>query len=329
MESRLARLIGRANTLICGEYHPQARYLSHRGTRALFTMLAILWAITLAAPAMGQSHDRLRQYPARSLGLAGLGRSFASGPNALFINPASLGATSQYLLGGGYTYTADQPGSHALSIAWTDSTPNPFHLAMGLVYDYVSFDEGSSQNVHGALAYSLGLPSLTISMGVGAHYLGAMGDLEQTTTGDAGLTLSFAQTLFLGVAGYNLVSTEDGPGRGVGGGLSFWGGPFMVGLDVSADFDVPTLSAEGTATTKDVVTWYGGVQFQMIPEACFRAGVQYDGTHQITRVAGGLQFVLAQAFGLEFGYMQNVENGDDMRLGVSLDLYNPFGAPQQ
>lgn len=302
----------------------------HKGaSKAFGALVTCALVVCMAAPAVGQSHDRSRQYPARSLGLAGLGRSFASGPNALFINPASLGATSQYLLGGGYTYTGEEPGSHTLSLAWTDSTPNPFHLAMGIVYDYLSFEEGSSQNVHGALAYALSLPSLTISMGLGAHYLGSIGDVGETTTGDAGLTLSFAQTLFLGVAGYNLVSTEDGPGRGVGGGLSFWGGPFMIGLDVSADFDVPTLATDGSASTEDVVTWYGGVQLQMIPEACFRAGVQYDGTHQVTRAAGGLQFVLAQAFGLEFGYMQNVEDGDDMRLGVNLDLYNPFGAPQQ
>ncbi len=299
-------------------------------TRVFCGAMALAALCIQAGDVQAQTKDRSRQFPARSVGLAGLGRSFASGPSALFLNPGSLGATSSYLLGGGYTYgNGADGGSHAFSVSWTDSTPNPFHLAMGLVYDYVDYPDGTTQNAHGAIAYTLGLPSLTLAVGVGAHYLGGLGDEAETMTGDAGMTLTFAQTLFLGVAGYNLVSTEDTPSRGVGGGLSFWGGPFMIGLDVSADFDALTLDSEGEATTEDVVTWYGGVQFQMIPEACFRAGVQYDGTHGQTRAAGGLQFVLGQAFGLEFGYMQNVADGDDMRIGVNLDLYNPFGSPQQ
>lgn len=297
----------------------------YAGRCALLTVL-ILVASTAQA---GEPPDRSRQYPARTLGMAGLGRSFASGPNSVFLNPASLGATSQYLLGAGYTYGGGESPTHALSVSWTDSTPNPFHLAMGVVYDYMMYEEGSEQNVHGAASYTLAFPSLTLALGVGAHYFGAPGDGEDLTTGDAGLVMTIAQALYLGVAGYNLVSNTDENYRGVGGGLSFWGGPFMIGADVQADFDVPVASATDTVTTENVIKWYGGLQLQMIPEAGFRAGIQYDGTHDIIRAAGGLQFVVAQTIGLEFGYMQNVADGDDMYLSVNLDLYNPFGASAQ
>lgn len=290
--------------------------------------LAVLLVLIASNALAGEPPDRSRQYPARTLGLAGLGRSFASGANSVFLNPAALGATSQYQLGAGYTYAgggADGEATHALSLAWTDSTPNPFHLAMGVVYDYMMYEEGSEQNVHGAASYSLNLGSVTLALGVGAHYFGGPEEAEDITSGDAGLVMNLAQALYLGVAGYNLVSNTDDTYRGVGGGLSFWGGPFMIGADVQADFDVPVATSSDTVSTETVVKWYGGLQLQMIPEAGFRAGLQYDASHEVFRLAGGLQFVVAQAFGMEFGYMQNVEDGDDMYLSVSIDLYNPFG----
>jgi hypothetical protein len=197
---------------------------------------------------------------------------------------------------------------------------------MGIAYDFVDFETGSSQNVHGAVTYTVPLGGLAMSVGIGAHHFGGYGEIDSLTSGDAGLALALSQTFYLGIVGQNLIATEGEAPRTVGGGMAFFGGPFMIALDMSADLEVPVLTST-TGETENVVTWYGGLQFQMIPEAGFRAGIQYDATHEVFRAGGGLQFVLGRSVGLELGYMQNVDNGDDLRFGVNLDLYTPFGQP--
>jgi hypothetical protein len=214
-------------------------------------VLATLWA----QPALAQFDQFELMLPARSVGMAGLGRSFAAGPNALYLNPAALAATKQYVIGlahnlGGVKYDGANDFQNVSSIEWTDSTPNNMHLAMGAAYNY-NWNE-KVHSAHLAIAGAIATQKVDILLGVGGHYANRayIPQLKRSFNDkfwamDVGLSLNVGNKLMVGVAGYNLLSTlraKDGEGvpMGVGGGLSYWTGNWMFGFDVTASFDALT-----------------------------------------------------------------------------------------
>jgi len=306
-----------------------------------YPLVAFIAVLALHSQGWTQTGRFDHQMPARAVGMAGTGRSFAAASNALFLNPAALGVARQYVFGAGYNFARakDADGksrnSNVLSLEWTDSTPNTLHMAMGLSYVYLMGPERNTSNVHMAAAYNLQTDYLGIHMGIGGHWAqdgleNDQGKLDNLWSGDAGLAINFQNQFMVGVAGYNLVQAprKDMP-MGLGAGLSYWTGSFVAAADLTAMFDTTTRSGKEA----DVLMTYGlGLQYMITNDVFLRGGVRYDdqqdtpaGQPSTWTAAGGVTIVALQRFAIEVGYQQNVSAPEDLMVGVALEIYNPLG----
>jgi len=295
-----------------------------------FVVAVLVLLVPVAAVA--QIEPLREQLPARSVGMAGVGRSFANAGSALYLNPAALGIYRQYILGGSYGYHyADGAEANAVSVEWTDSSPNPFNMGLGFGFDFVPHDENDYFGYNGAFSYSAGAGgSAALHFGVGGHGLYNVSGLEDDVWSfDVGVALDFSQTLRIGAVGYNLVRSGEVAGeklpRGTGGGISFWTGPVMLAADATALFAVPD---EASGEEKTRVTYAGAVQVAPVNEVALRMGVSHDQDPSKTRLAGGLSIIVEQAFGLSFGYQQAISDDTEIIAAVTMEIYNPFGPPQ-
>jgi len=291
------------------------------------TAVLVTAVVLFPAAGLAQLDAVKQQIPARSTGMAGIGRSFANGGSALYLNPATLGVFKQYILGGGYSYLySGEAEANAFSVEWTDSSPNPFNLGLGFGFNFIPRDSFDSHSYHGAMTYSVGSSTAQFHLGLGAHGLFNVGGLDANVwSGDVGVALDFSQAFRIGAVGYNLVREGDIKlPRGTGGGMSFWSGPFMIAADVAAMFNVP--GADGKESTQ--VTYGGAIQLAPVNEVALRLGANHDTDPSTTRLAGGLSFFVQQAFGLTLGYQQALSDDTDILASVMLEVYNPFGPPQ-
>ncbi len=303
--------------------------------RIILATLLALFCHHATAYAQLRGFEAMR--PARSTGNAGLGRSFASGGSAAFLNPATLGLAAQYVMGASYsvlstpTLEGEKEMGHSLGLHWTDSTPNAFNLSMGLGYNLLVGEEQTTHNVHGALAYTYRSDAMALSLGLGGHWAE---DFVFTADGtkdlwsmDAGLGINFLNQFMLGVTGYNVVNNrmEDLP-TGVGGGASYWAGPFVVGFDLSAMLDTTTRSGK----EKDALLSYvGGVQYMLVQDFFLRAAFRYDadeetpaGDPAAKSIAGGATYIAGQRLAVEVGYQHNLDAPEDFMVGITLELYH-------
>ena len=306
------------------------------------TLAALAAAILFALPAQAQlrTYDAMR--PARSHGNAGLGRSFAAGGNALFLNPAAFALASQYVLGTTYT-VASQPDSnsdkvidHSLGVEWTDSTPNNLNLAMALGYNLLVTDDDSTHHFHGSVAYVYRSRTMSFALGVGGHYSNDFFvpsdgfDPEDLVSGDVGLGFNFLNQFMIGFAGYNLLSSHrDDTPRGFGGGLSYWTGPVVFAFDVSSMIDTATRAGND----KDVLMSYiGGIQYMLVNDVFVRTGFRFDAEEETPAgkaseksLAGGITAIIGQSVAFEVGYQHNIDAPEDFMVGVTIEMYSPFG----
>jgi len=277
--------------------------------------------------------------PARSVGSAGLGRSYASAGNALVLNPAALGVAKQYVLGTTYSLARARTAAeetefhHLLGVEWTDSTPNALNLAMGLSYALDLGAEEKRHNAHGALVYVLDTAMASINIGVGGHFAQDFGTgltPEDLWSFDAGLALNFRNQFMLGLVGYNLVDSLEGElPIGVGGGASYWFGSFVFAFDLSAMVDAQTRAGN---PADSLLTYILGLQYMLSPDFFVRLSGRHDageedlsGNPSEWSLGAGLTFIAAERVGLELGYHQQVDRPDDFRLAFTIELYNPFG----
>ncbi len=306
----------------------------------LTTLALLVAALLFAIPAHAQlrAYDAMR--PARSHGTAGLGRSFAAGGNALFLNPAAFALASQYVLGATYT-VASQPDldsekifSHSLGVEWTDSTPNALHLAMALGYNLLVTDDDTTNHFHGSVAYVYRSSAMSFALGVGGHYSEEFfaGPYEKETlwSGDVGLGFNFLNQFMIGFVGYNLLNNHmDDLPKGFGGGLSYWTGPVVFAFDVSSMVDTTTRSGKD----KDVLMSYiGGVQYMLVNDVFVRAAFRFDGEEETPAgkaaeksLAGGITAIIGQRVGFEVGYQHNLDAPEDFMVGLTIEMYSPFG----
>lgn len=302
--------------------------------RTVFVMLVLL---ATEAQAFAQAEPFYPMMPARSLGTAAGGRSYAAGGNALFLNPASLAVTNQYVLGGGYTLARtggiEDSYAHGLNVEWTDSTPNALKLGMGLAYSYLMTDDKKTSNIHGAMTYSLPFEVVGVHLGVGMHWLqdfvAEMGVEDDLWSFDAGISFNLQNQLTLGVVGHNIMNTPDnGLPQGVGTGLSYWVGPVVVSADVVARFDLD----DGSGTQQETLMSYiGGFQYMLTQGVFARGAFRYDdgrktaaGDDAVKSLGAGLTYIAGNRVGVELGYRQGLDDSDDLMVGLNLELYNPF-----
>lgn len=306
----------------------------------IIVLAGFIAALLCALPAHAQlrAYDSMR--PARSHGSAGLGRSFAAGGNALFLNPAAFALASQYILGSTYTVASqpdlegDKAFSHSLGVEWTDSTPNALHLAMALGYNLLFVDDDSTNHFHGSLAYVYRSSYMSFALGVGGHHseklFAGVDGAEDLLSGDVGVGFNFLNQFMIGLAGYNLLNNHMGDlPRGFGGGLSYWAGPVVFAFDISSMVDTTTASGK----PKDVLMSYiGGLQYMLANDIFVRTGFRYDageetlaGEPAAKSLAGGLTAVVGQKIGFEIGYQHNIDAPEDFMVGVTIEMYSPFG----
>ena len=301
----------------------------------LVSLVTVVAALLASQDALAQITAYDHMLPARTIGMAGNGRSFASGANALFLNPAALGSVHQYIFGAGYGYAGAGDGAHVLSAEWIDSTPIIFILAMGFAFDYVPYSGNDaagiklddSYNAHLSMSYTAKMQSTELHVGFGGHRLiNIQGSEADIWTGDAGLVLNIGNQFMAGFAGYNLYRDGDAEfPRGIGGGVSYWSGPFMVGFDVSANFDVMFAPVPGEEAKEETqVRYIGALQYMPVHDIFVRGGANYDAMVENTRIAAGVTIIAASNVGLEFGYQHNLDDSSDMVVVVNLQLYNPF-----
>ncbi|MBM4373214.1 MAG: hypothetical protein FJ098_16280 [Deltaproteobacteria bacterium] len=303
---------------------------------ALIAAAAALVLLSLAAQAAAQPREIRWQYPSRTRGLAGAGRSFATASNALFLNPAGLGLASQYAIEGVYSVGFD-PLFHSVSTNWTDSAMNRW-VAAGLGYSYVEGpDDGDAS--HGAHALNGGLAVNTLQgktrliVGLGTHWFRELKGMPKGGTrdlflADLGVLLSVNDMFRLGVVGYNLLSLVDSRYKpALGAGASFWWKRFVFAFDVVADWDQfdedrAGLGLAGTDAVSDFgMSYSGGIIFAATQAVMIRIGASHDQLNVRTEVAAGLSVMLPKGFGLETAYHANVLDWKDSFLSFGLQLY--------
>ncbi len=299
------------------------------------SQIAVFATLCLVAlPAAAQLVEHEQMVTARSRGMAGTGRSFASAGAATLLNPAAIATSRMYVLGTSYTFArvkdanGQEQDAHVLGVEWTDSTPNKLNLSMGVLYDYLLGDGLEGHNVHMALAYSFQGPEFGVHLGAAGHY-GQGWPVSPSTdkdlwSGDFGLAFNFRNQLMLGVVGYNLASTlSDTTPRGVGGGISWWTGPLVLAFDTSASFD--TVDQTGDPV-EAIVTYMGGVQYMLVPEVVARVGGRYEqGQDSPLSLAGGISVLAGSVVSVDVGYQHNISDPENFMVGVTLDIFNPFG----
>ncbi|MFH1532579.1 MAG: hypothetical protein ABIK09_17785 [Pseudomonadota bacterium] len=303
-------------------------------TILMICLTALLTAFAMEATA--QPREVQWQYPTRTRGLAGAGRSFATASNALFLNPAGLALVTQYVIEGVYSVGFD-PLTHAVGTNWTDSYMNPW-AAAGLGYSYLEGpDDGTlSKGAHalnGGLAFPVLKGDTKLIFGTNIHWFREMkgklnGKNRDLVTADLGVILSIQDMFRLGVVGYNLLSLVDSkykPGLGVG--ASLWWNRLVLAFDVIADWDhfdedKAALGLSGTdAVSAFGMTYAGGVIVAASNMFMVRAGASHDQLNVRTEVSMGLSFMFPKGFGLEVGYHANVSDWEDSFLSVGLQLY--------
>ncbi len=292
--------------------------------KKILGLMVALTCLAIALPATAQIPGFRRMLPARTIGMAGMGRSFAAGASALYLNPAGLAVVPQYTIGTGYSYLNADPTAHSLNLSWTDSSPNMYHLGMGIAYNYM-FDEKDwdSHNVHFGLTFTLPTNVMNIHFGAAGHRLwNAFQTSEDVWNGDLGIILDFSRKLMIGVAGYSLVRNQRNLSpRGVGGGISYWHERFMIGAEMNAQIDA--MDENGQEETR--LEYQGGLQFMVIPQFYLRGGVGYESTQGRTNVGAGVTIIAQEMIGIELGYQQNVTDTSDIIFSAMLEFYNPFG----
>lgn len=178
-----------------------------------------LW-LALAAPS-AQAADPQAFVPARAVAL-GDNRFAASGNDAIFLNPAALGAQLRYALQLDYAHTTGAATGDAVGVSLADSLSNPAFPA-GLAYRYVTVGakgaaaKGSIKDV--AFAHPFG-DALLVGVRVSRLTYTLAGHEVSQFTGDVG-TLVRVGPVSAGVVGFNLLKADvaDAP-RGVATGLA-------------------------------------------------------------------------------------------------------------
>ena len=304
--------------------------------RTILTICLAALLSTVAFDAVAQPREVQWQFPTRTRGLGGAGRSFATASNALFLNPAGLALATQYTIEGVYSVGFD-PVTHSVGTNWTDSYMNPW-LAAGLGYSYLEGPKDStlSKGAHalnGGFAVPIIKGETRLILGANVHWFRELagkrnGKKRDLFTSDLGMILSIKDMFRLGVVGYNVLSLVDSkykPSLGVG--ASFWWRRLVFAFDVVADWDhfdqdKAGLGLSGTDKVSAFgMTYAGGIIVAASKMFMIRAGASHDQLNVRTEVSMGLSFMFPKGFGLEAAYHANVRDFEDSFLSIGLQLY--------
>jgi hypothetical protein len=249
-------------------------------------------------PEVGWNYGEMET--ARAAGLGGAVRAMATGPTALYFNPANLAAARDYRIEGlGQVWPEAKRQSYGAAIA--DSRINP-NLAGGVGANYTWQDNDGLKRKALDLRVGLAMPlSDKFFLGAAGRYvrilqdgLGPLGPsyasggrpddpLVQQFTFDAGLSIRPSSTFGIGLVGNNLTF----PGHGflpttIGGGV---GVSPTDGLTLEGDVLTDV-------TTYDRATWRasGGAEFVAAERFPLRFGYRFDEGQKSHAIGGGVGY---------------------------------------
>ena len=302
-----------------------------RGNVRIGCMVILLLAAS--EPAWSQPLELQLQYPARTRGMAGTGRSFATSSNALLLNPAGLAYAVQYVFEGVYGYGFDGD-LHTTSVNWTDSYMNP-HVAAGVGYSFMTqgpLGDLDAHAINGGLAFPVLKGPVGLILGTGIHWVikpdgkvktRADGTVKKSDwnllTGDLGAILTLGDMFRIGLVGYDLLSVIDSPyDPGLGVGISFWWSRLVFAFDVVADWGATDRSTGGHELG---MSYMGGILVAATQELMFRVGSGYDQLNDRPEIAAGASLMLPKGVGIELAYTADPTDFADSFLSVGLQLY--------
>ena len=293
----------------------------HQSCQVLRTASIILVLTFTTVAVAGPVTGREEGASANSLGVADSVRSSASGPAALYFNPAGMHQFMSYAVETGYTYSQSLD-AHVASVGIVDSATNG-SIAAGIAYNYIHGSEYFSDvdrtghNVRFGLASGYRGQDWSIHAGVGGEYLdlniGPSGNASAFTL-DAGLLFTYKGMFRLGAVGHNLIETELSEARRTMGlGTSFYYESLLIGFDAVLDF-------ETKAATEAQLN--AGIEYAIGGRVPLRVGFQYDQVVGRQYVTGGIGYI-SRIVAADFGFAQNVENKSDNIFSINIRVFVP------
>lgn len=282
------------------------------------TRSAAICLALLAAPAAGAEEiPTLRELGSvRSAGMGGAARGFASGNEALLVNPAGMSAVSRFNFGV-EAFFEPASGLRVLSVAAVDSKLNadqPFALAGGVGYYDYRVGEGDQARKGSLTVVGLSVPLALdlVSVGVAARYLKLSGAVKSNSvTMDSAILLRPNPLLGLSAVGYNLIDVRspEAP-RAWGLGAAFGSdATFLVDLDARLDS-----GPDG----ETVASFFAGAEYTIAGMFVPRLGFGEDRLRRSREVSGGLTFIWT-ILGVEAAY-RHALGGRGRAFGFSLRL---------
>lgn len=266
-----------------------------------------------SVPAVG--YNRSAVETARSAALGGGLRAFSNSIEALHSNPANMGVTRVYHVGGLAQFWSREE-LRSFGVAVVDSLSSRSRLAGGISVSWLLQDpEGldrKARDIRGGLAFPLtdkllvGVTGRYIDLSQNGYPRGVLppskaagglsgGSILEDITFDVGVTLRPTPQLRLAFVGSNLTD----PGHSllpviVGGGAGFGTNDFTLESDLSVDFD--TYDTPAYLAT-------GGIEVLAANQYPLRVGYRWDEGLAVHAVSAGAGFV-AREFSFDFGYRQ-------------------------
>jgi hypothetical protein len=246
-------------------------------------------------------------YSARAVGFAGA-RSLASSSEAIWLNPAGLGFTQQYILQADYAHdtapSSALPAGNGLVVSIVDSKTNP-SFPTGLSFRYVWLNVGDTKVQGSVYDFSIAAKLFgQVALGLHLQYLSYTG--VQDITGDLGLLVPIGPISF-NASGFNLieVNSPEAP-RGFDVGVAAGDGKlFRIGFDYARQWPIHLEPQNVFDLGAEVFI------AQMVP---IRAGLLWNTQHPKfwppQYVTAGTGFYISMV-GFDVSYRRNLLNGEN------------------
>ena len=282
--------------------------MSHRLDRWI-DALALLGPPTRAAAAEPEPPQQrpapLQSTLTRPMGMGQAFRGHGAGNGALYSNPAAMSLIHSYSVEGAYLNVDGRDVTH-LSIVDTKTSA----LGAGIGYTYEPVSEGGD-NHELRLGLSTALLPETLTIGVLGKYDWLKAVDAQGFSLDAGALLAVARMVGIGMVVHNLMpATDVGQARTFGFGLAYTG-PLTAAFDLVLDPE-----QEGA----DKLSYHGGLELLVRQAFPLRVGyeaVPFLSAHYLTLGLGAF----GERAGVQIGFRQRLDQGDDQCLAVSLNLF--------
>jgi hypothetical protein len=237
----------------------------------------------------------------------------AGSNDAIFVNPAALGARRRY--SADVLYFGDMRGDartgQFVGASVVDSTSAPVTAGAGYVR---AFDGAYTGNIYQtALAAPL---SEGFLVGVTVDYYGLDGPTKiEAATVDAGIFWQLSRYFSIGAAGYNLVPIDND----VVAPLSAAAG-FAIGSDEAFQVCGQWYWDFGTNPARTLNRYSGGAEYLLGKMFALRGGYTYDEVASTQWWSAGVGIV-TQSVALDFGYRQALDASTARTFSVALRVF--------